>query len=358
MIVCKSSKLNQLLKVNQPLFWLLVLLVVSAVIWTLLATIFKPFNPDALEAYRWSRSFELGYTKNPYLIGWIFHFSFGSSKAIWGYYATQYLLMCPAVIGLYKLMASVLDDKKTALMGVFLLCSITGYLDINRYWNNDNFMLLLFWPWLLLSYFKALEQPKYWLLTAVLAGLALMGKYSTVVFFPVMLLYLFKLEYRHHFKSIYLYLGIVIFLIMTLPNLFWLYHNDFVAFKWALRQGVPDSVASRIGTVFGVFYPIILSYPILYFFGVRFSWRDQLSDNIKRYLWIGALPIACFVLGLTTLDSQVHGEWLIPFGFFSVLLMLCFFQVKSETVKIRKIIIFAFVMLAIKAAIFTWVNWH
>ena len=332
------------------------LLVLNALVWSILATIFKPANGDAIEAYQWSQSFEYGYSKNPYLIGWIFHFIPFNLQSLYAYYATQYFSMIIAIIGIYMLALKILGNKNQALLSAFFSCILTGCLDINVYWNNDNFALQLLWPYLFLAYLNSLESQKYWPLAFCLAGLSLMVKYSTFVFLPCMLLIVFTRDYRYHLKSKYFYIGLCIFFIIVTPNIYWLFNNEFASIKWALRPGAGDSVLSKISSILGVFFPIMLSYPLCRIFGISVNFRKTYSREIKLYFSIFTLPVIVFIVVLSIFNPILNAEWLLPFGFFSLLIAFSIYQPKMEDYRWRNIIIFGFVMLIIKAVSFTVVN--
>lgn len=95
--------------------------------------------------------------------------------------------------------------------------------------------LLLFWTLSVLALYQAIFRNKngYWLLAGILMGLAFNSKY-TAVFLPAGLLMYLVLSPAHRKKllSVWPYLSILVFAIMTLPVFIWNYRHDFASIKF------------------------------------------------------------------------------------------------------------------------------
>lgn len=293
--------------------------ILNCVLWVALATWLKPtMSLNAIEAYVWSQHFAWGYSKNPYFIGWLSHIGFLTKPSAWGYYLLQFLLTSVGLLGLWALCMRLFNDKRIGIVAVFAL-SLTIFLDYNVFWNNDNFFLVALWPLMFLSYIKSLHNPRYWLLTALFAGLALMSKYNTVVFLPFMFLYLLTPKQRKHFTSPWFYAGVVLFIIINLPNLYWSVSNHFQAFRWFHERSTDHmSWGGKIGNIIGNFYLLLLVPGILWVSGNRFIRHQQPAADIKTFRFIVVWPTIFTLIGLLVTGQSIYSEWLVPYGFFAV----------------------------------------
>jgi hypothetical protein len=75
------------------------------------------------------------------------------------------------------------------------------------------------------------EDPRYWLLFGVCAGLGTMNKHSTAFFCIAFVIGLVLTQDRKFFKSPYLWLGALVAGLIFLPNLIWQYQNNWATLE-------------------------------------------------------------------------------------------------------------------------------
>ena len=91
----------------------------------------------------------------------------------------------------------------------------------------------IFWMGCVLSYIWAVkrEEPRYWLLFGVCAGLGTMNKHSMVFFCIAFVVGLLLTRDRKVFANKYIWIGAAIAFLLFLPNLIWQYQNDWATLE-------------------------------------------------------------------------------------------------------------------------------
>ncbi|WP_342221869.1 glycosyltransferase family 39 protein [Candidatus Fukatsuia endosymbiont of Tuberolachnus salignus] len=168
-------------------------IVLYAMVWTFVSYSFDPTVPyDAVEALNWANNLEFGSPKNPYMVGAVMLPVILFSKFIpfdFYWYATHFIAVSIGMLGIWLLSLRVFSCH---IIAFFLLMSLnlSGVINFDIISYNDNYLLIMFWPYLFLFFIKALyDDKKYWLLLALVCGLAVMSKYSSLSFLPFMLFY-------------------------------------------------------------------------------------------------------------------------------------------------------------------------
>jgi hypothetical protein len=75
-------------------------------------------------------------------------------------------------------------------------------------------------------------DPRFWIGFGVLCGIGMENKYSIVFFVTGVFLGLLLTSARKAFVSIYFWLGMLLALLIFLPNLLWLMHNNYPFLQW------------------------------------------------------------------------------------------------------------------------------
>lgn len=333
-------------------------IIANLVVWILLNVFCRSALPlDVSQAYRWSEHLAGGYSANPYLVGWISHLGFLTRPSVWGYYSVQYLCVAMGMVGLYWLAWRLFQQRFIAALSVLAL-GLTLLPDYNIHGNNDSFLLIALWPWLFFVYLKSLQNPRFWVLTGLLAGLSLMSKYSSVVFLLFMLVQLLICQnYRQHFKSIWLYCGVVIFVVICLPNLYWVIVHHFQSFEWFLhRTHSAHNPLMSLGNVIGNFYLIALIPLIFRLLGNRFAYCHQSdrSEEIKVFQFIFIWPTVLTVVVLLLMGNMIYAEWMYPYAFLSIPILFTFVGFKSPAaiVRFRGFLGIVIALFCIKALLF------
>ncbi|AOM41924.1 glycosyltransferase family 39 protein [Xenorhabdus hominickii] len=286
-----------------------------AFLWITASYSLDPTVPyDAVEALNWGINGEWGSPKNPWLVGVIMlpaiHISQISLSFYW--YFTHFVAIAIGMLGVWHL-AFRLTGKIALAWLAMLTLNLSGIINFDIIPYNDNYLLVMLWPWSLLFFLRAIDDhPKWWLAFALTTGLATMGKYSSLAIIgSVFLLSLFVPKVRRNYREPLFYLAIVVWFALVLPNVWWLVHNDFVAFKWVDSQIQQGFNLHTTSAVLSVFYPLIILSMIIYLLGGRFGWPKQQSNTLANIVIL--LPLLIIYGWFSFNQGGRMTEWVQPF---------------------------------------------
>ncbi|MFK0380350.1 glycosyltransferase family 39 protein [Pandoraea sp. NPDC090278] len=297
----------------------LAFVVLYSLVWTLVSGILDPTVPyDAVEALNWARNAEWGTPKNPWLTGFAFwpavELSGPAQSFYW--YASHFSAVAIGLLGVWQLALRLTFRRDLAWLAMLSL-NVSGVVNIDILPYNDNYLLVMLWPWMLYLLVRAtFDTPTAWPLFAIVAGLAAMTKYSTFALIGVVLpLMLISPKLRCRCRSPLFALGVVIFLVIVLPNVWWLAHHDFAAFRW-----VGDQIRERLNlrglkAAISAFYSVAVLAIVLRLSGVRLHWPT--SPEVSAPLWLLVqvllLPLVPILAYFTMVEGGRVTEWIQPF---------------------------------------------
>lgn len=294
---------------------LLIWLILYFCIWTINTYYLDPLLPyDAVEAINWARNAEWGTPKNPWLPGMMMKpvFWLPEYHPVFYWYAIHFFCVAVGMAGCWALVFKLTGRERLAWLGMLtlLLSGITSF-DIIPY--NDNYLLVMLWPWSVFFFLHAIEyDSRFWILFGVLGGLSLMAKYSSAaIIFPLILFTLFSPRIRRHYRQIWIWLGWSAGLLLVLPNLLWLLEHNFAAYHWVDSEIITGVNIHALTGVVCVFYPLLFLVGYLYSKGARFCWPS------RHLHWIVVTSYVCPLLIIVICFSFVDGgrftEWIQPF---------------------------------------------
>ena len=319
--------------------YLVAILVAHTIVWTTLCTLLRsPVPYDAVDAANWGRHLEFGYTKGPYLVGWVSRLGLlfnGGHPSEFAYYLLHMGGTAVGAYGVWLLALRLLRDVRLALLAVLAL-GLTTIVSVSAIPYNDNYLLIALWPYAFYFFTRAcFDDKRYWIWAGLFAGLAMMAKYSTAVFLPWMLLYtLWNREVSQSYRSWEIYSGIAAFCLVCLPNLFWLHNHDFAALDWVGSEITNRGVRSSLGAYLDAFYPVPLLYLILAKAGRATRTRDM-SREQRAFVLVYVAPVVTLVTVFLVVSSQRLTEWLEPFAIFYSIALLIYIrpELSAKTMK-------------------------
>ncbi len=277
--------------VKRVSYWLYAFICTHVLLWTLAPTIVRYTLPlDAMEGSTWGHQFEWGYDKNPFMNGWLTAIAvkIGGTSG-WMVYFFSQLSVALCFWAIWQLGKKMLPPIY-ALIAVLLLEGIQYY-NFHAIDFNDNTLELGFWALTILFFYQAIRHKKLsdWLCTGVFAGLSMMTKYYTVVLlFPMFLFVLYDKHARTAFKETPMYIGLLVFLAIITPHVFWLFQHDFITVNYALnRVSSPPTWGAHLffpaqfsWQMFEAFLPAGLLFSILIY--ERFVTDPVTRENILK----------------------------------------------------------------------------
>ena len=219
--------------------WLVIFCIALFALWSALPMILlENTYIDILENIVWSRHFQFGYDKNPYFGAWLTQACYIlSGHGIWINYVLSQLSVLIGFLCVWKLARSFLPPLQS-LISVMLLTGVLFYGSKTIEFNDDVLEIAL-WSLSMLFFHRALTKQQLldWLFVGLWTGLAFMTKYYGLVLFASMgLVMLLTKEGRGSFRKPGPWLSLALFLVLSLPNIVWLWQNDFVAIRYAMGR--------------------------------------------------------------------------------------------------------------------------
>ena len=331
--------------------FLLAVLAVHTTVWTAACTLLRsPVPFDAVDAANWGRHLEFGYTKGPYLVGWVSRLGLmfnGGRPSDFAYYFLHMSGIAIGVYGVWLLALRLLRDVRLALLAALAL-GLTTIVSVSSIPYNDNYLLIALWPFAFYFFIRAcFDQERYWIWAGLFAGLAMMAKYSTAVFLPWMLLYTFwNREVRQSYRSWEIYAGMAAFCSICLPNLLWLYSHDFEAIGWITSEITNRDIRSSLPAYIDAFYSVPLLYLILAKLG-RINRVQTVSKEQRAFVFVYVAPVAALLVVFLFINSHRLTEWLEPLAIFYSIALLIFVRpvLSAKSMRILRRVFAGFVAL-------------
>lgn len=303
-----------LLDTAYPQRTMALLISLYCVLWTVLTVILSPVVPyDAVEAWHWGQGFEAGSPKNPWLVGGVAalarHLPL-SWPTCW--YASHFLALGIGAWGCWKLCQRLVTDTRHAMLCVVMMV-LSGTVSIDLLPYNDNYLLMMLWPWISYGFIRALyDDGRYWFMVTVTMALAGMAKYSTAIFLPFMLLAVIgQRQLINVLKQPWLWGGLLVGGALVIPNIYWLSQHDYAAFRWFSTRVGGESAWSVIRVYCAVFYNVVLIMAVL--LAARWRWQFPVQPEMRTFAMLAVGPI--IVLGgYFMAHGGVRTEWMMPFA--------------------------------------------
>lgn len=313
-------------------------------LWTVLCAIsHKAPDLDGMEELVWASSLEWGYSKHPPLPSWLMWALvelFG--RPLWLTFFAGQLVSALALWFVFLLGCEFTTPRRSLI--ATLMVSVTLYFSLRGTIYNHNTAQL--WSvaastWLL---FRALRSNRLfdWVCLGLVAGLAMLTKYSVLVLFAAFFIFMLVRGYLRRpevWKGVLV--AAVVFVIVLLPHLAWLVSHDFAPLHYADRSMETDATYDQIvmGVVGFSLDQLARISPMLVLWAALWWWQRQdsaptlhtastqtfaqaLGPAARAYLlWVGLGPFVVTLLVALVLATKLVSAWgttfFILFGFYS-----------------------------------------
>jgi 4-amino-4-deoxy-L-arabinose transferase-like glycosyltransferase len=261
--------INKQISILNAQRWLALFISLHVIAWTLAPFLMRYALPvDAMEGTIWGQHLAWGYDKDPFLNGWLTGLAIHiSGTAGWGVYLFSQLSVAICFMATWELAKKMLPPAN-ALLAVLFLEGVQYY-SLHAIDFDDNTLELGIWALIILFFYKSFTEKNRvnWLMTGVFAALGMMTKYYTVMLLlPMLGFMLLTAERRKAFFSWSFFLGILAFIGIIAPHVYWLFTHDFVTVDYALQRlnnTIPGVSHLHYATVFAwqqlaAFLPVLL----------------------------------------------------------------------------------------------------
>lgn len=193
--------------------------------------------------------------------------------------------------------------------------------------------LFLFWAFAVYFLWKLVEtnQTKYWYITGVFFGLAMLSKYTGVLFAPCVFVYMILDKKFVWLKNKHFYFMFIVAAIVFLPVIYWNWQNEWISFTFQLKHGLYNTkvktyVFEYLGTQALIAGPVIFVSGL--FAGVTYLIT---KDTKKTFIASFSLPIILF-FAITALKKKPGANWP-AFAYFAFSIMAAQYMLGSKNKK-------------------------
>jgi 4-amino-4-deoxy-L-arabinose transferase-like glycosyltransferase len=304
---------------------------------------------DVAENVAWGRNFDWGYDKNPYFGAWLSYAAFKLlplAAADSFFYFMSQLSVAIGLLAAGLLARDIFKRNFPAFLVVVLSFLIPFFGHKACEFNDDVICIALYGATALFFYRGAKRNTAgNWIAAGICAGLALMTKYlAGILLLPLGILMLASKEGRACWKKPWIYLGIVIFALLVIPNVIWLFNHDFIAIRYAFgradltEEAVSPGVWERIGFFLKV-WGDFLALMILPLVGLAIFRRGAPATDSKfdrAFVWTMALvPTALSSLFALVTGGRVLTGWTTPYYVFSALWLIMLYRPMPERASMK-----------------------
>ncbi len=312
---------------------------------------------DILEIIVWSRNLQFGYDRNPYFGAWLSHFAYLlTGGSIWIFYLLSQLSVLISFICVWKLARSFLPPAH-AFVSVALSMGLLFY-GIKTLEFNDDVLEIGLWSLSILFLHKALveERLRDWVFVGVFTGLSFMTKYYGLVLFASMALaVLLTAEGRAAFRRPGIYLGGLIFCAISLPNVIWLWQNNFVSIFYSFeRANLASEISAPLARHFSEPWDCLMRtlpalLPSLIAFAVIFHRRSKSLPPASSFnkLFLAVIcwgPFALTMLFSILTGGEIKYSWLTPDFILLGLFLVAFWRPFVSVPRLAFLLVFVAVL--------------
>lgn len=315
--------------------WFILFCAIHLAVWVLMPLIACGNGPfDSLESITWGNQWQFGYNKHPFLAAWL---SAAAANVVHPIDLSIYLLSQLSVITCFWAMwriANAMLPPLTALTSILLLEGVYYY-NMASPQFNPNILMLATWALTSLAFYKAVTEQKLWqwMLAGICAGPAMLTKYEAPLLLSSMFIFMcVNSQVRKSFLTVKPYVALGICLVIFMPNVVWLFHNNFQPFTYTTdRLHSNELTFSLLNHIFqplrflmeqaGAILPLFVLAGPLYFCQRAPQTTNTLNRQFIYIVGLGPLALTMLFSGVS--GDWIHSLWAYPyFSFLGILLMV------------------------------------
>ena len=270
------------------------------------------------EAYYWvwGQNLSLSYFDHPPMIAYMIRFTslFGHNE---GFVRLSAVITTSiTILTLYKLAQKMFDQKTADITA--LLAIACPLMQGMFFVVTPDCPLLMFWALTLYCIYCGIFENKVWqiYLAGIFAGCSLLSKYTGVLIFPGIFIFLLSnKEYRHFLVKKDLYLAFILAIIIFTPVIIWNYQHDWVSFTYQIKHGV-DSDPRLNWQSFGDFWGggALVVGPTIFitmlYYSIRYLKNNYTSPKLAFLFWSYAFGLIFFAY--CSLYKHTEANWPAP----------------------------------------------
>lgn len=320
------------------------------------------FQLQADEAYYWvlGQNLSLSYFDHPPMVAYLIRLCtslFGQS---------EFFVRLPALISfvvslifIYKLSLKMFNQR-VANIALILALSFPMLEAISVVITPDS-PLMMFWILTLYCFYVGVFEgnKKYIYFAGFFAGLDLLSKYTAVLLFPSLFLFLlFSKQYRNQLFKKELYLAFILSLLVFSPVIIWNFQNHWSSFLFQTHHGFENfgtriaflKIAENVSNYLGIM--VLLVFPFIFFSSMYYIikyFKANLQDEKLSFLLWNFLFGAIF-FAAAGVFNRLEANWPAPI-YLTVLILLAFYLDKNNNRWVSRASLILVVVLLVVARI-------
>jgi undecaprenyl-diphosphatase len=314
-----------------------IIFVALVVLWKLFLSAALQLHPDEAYYWLWSKRLDLGYFDHSPMVAYFIKLTtfFSDSELAVRFSSIIALLILSVLMwnftkkmfGQTAAAASVIvvNSMPITLVGAIVITPDTPAFLF--------FSCAVYFLWRLIE----TNETKFWYLTGLFFGLALLSKYTAVLFGLCVIVYMILDKKLFWFKNKHFYLMFVLSFVIFLPVIIWNSAHDWISFSFQLSHGLSSSK---------IYFNYVLEYlgaqclvvgPFIFIAGISAAFSYFFSKESKKiFLASFCMPVIIFFM-LTALKRYPGANWP-SLAYFSFAIMTAQYLVCGGVIK-RKILI-------------------
>lgn len=315
----KRIKLNGTQGFLSKILLIDLILVVARIVWVVFYNT-DLFSEEA-QYWLWSKNLSYSYYSKPPLIAFVNFLStnvMGNTEIGVRINAIVIGFILPILV--YRFAYTLFKNHHIAFTSAILTMAMPFYHYVSLFFTTDS-LVTLFWLLAMMYFYAASDRNKLndWIWAGCFLGLAILSKYTAVLFYPVVILYVLFYK-KHLFRNRGLYVFTAVSVIFCIPVLIWTIRHDLVNLKHVLtltgayKETLPveegiSNILEYLGGQILVLSPLFLLPAFI--FMLRKKWRGIFRPYSLQiqYLFLPLLLVWLFFL-VMAYGKRIQVNWL------------------------------------------------
>lgn len=305
------------------------------------------------EAYYWTwgQNLSLSYYDHPPVIAYLIRlFGIFGKNEFW----VRFPALLTSAIAIYTLfkLSKRMFGKEVASIALILLLAYPD-LQGSLFIVTPDSPLLMFWAITLYCFYVGIFEniTKYIYLAGIAAGLALLSKYTAVVLFPGLFLFLLtSKQYRYYLLKKDIYLAFILSWIMFIPVIIWNYQHQWVSFVYQFNHAmkVDHIIQLRFLTDY-LGEQVLICGPILFFaimfFTLKYVKLNFRQDKLAFLMWPFVFGMVFF--GYRSLFQHLEANWSAPIYLSAILILAYWLNYTGNKWIYRSALVFIIIVIVV-----------
>lgn len=315
-----------------------IIFVSFSVIWKIFIASGLNLHSDEAYYWLWSKNLQPSYYDHSPMVAYFIKLTtlFSDSEL-----AVRFSSIITAVVLsvlLWKLVVKLFNSEQIASASLIILHSMPIMFTASVLITPDipSFLFLSAAVYTVWSFINT-QNKNYWYLIGLFFGLALLSKYTAVLFLMSLFIFIVLLKKFAWFKYYQLYIGLLISIVCFLPVILWNWNHDWISFSYQFKHGLSNTgyrfnyLFEYLGTQM-IIFNILLFVPSLYISAVYLFSKDEK----KVFLASFSVPVILFY-AFTSLKRLPGANWPVP-AYFTFAVIAAHYCLEGANIK-RKIFV-------------------